>query len=142
MGNVQLNRMIAWSLLIIAGLAAIAGIKSIFNLYETFWWYDEAVHFFFFFSITLVLSLYAYGALLTGRRRHEILLVLTIAGLGLALGTIWEMIEWVYDLGTPTNSIQGKWDTMLDLSVDLGGSVLSGILSVIMMNKSRPPRVD
>jgi hypothetical protein len=99
MGNVQLNRMIAWSLLILAGLAAIAGLKSIFNLYDRFWWYDEAVHFFFFFSITLVLSLYAYGALLTGRRRHEILLVLTIAGLGLALGTIWEMGEWAYDRG-------------------------------------------
>ena len=129
-------------MLILAGLAAIAGLKPIFNLYDKFWWYDEAVHFFFFFSITLVMSLYAYGALLTGRRRHEILLVLTIAGLGLALGTIWEMIEWAYDLGTPVNSIQGKWDTMTDLSIDFGGSALSGILSVVMMNKSRPPRTE
>jgi hypothetical protein len=142
MGNVLLNRMIAWSLLITAGLAAVAGSKPIFDLYAKLWWYDEVVHFFFFFSITLVLSLHAYGALLTGRRRHEILLVLTIAGLGLALGTIWEMIEWAYDLGTPGNSIQGKWDTMIDLSVDFGGSALSGILSVMMMNKSRSPRLD
>jgi hypothetical protein len=142
MGNLQLNRTVAWSLLIIAVLLAVAGLHFFLDLYERIWWFDEAMHFFFSFSITLVLALYAYGALLTGRRRHEILLVLTVAGLGLALGTIWEMIEWAYDLGTADNFIQGKWDTMLDLCMDLGGGVLAGILSVIMIGKPRPPIID
>lgn len=92
--------------------------------------FDAAIHFFFSFSITLILALYAYGALLTGRRRHKVLLGLTVAGMGLALGTIWEMIEWAYDLGTAANSIQGKWDTMLDLCMDAaGGGVLVGALA-------------
>jgi hypothetical protein len=42
--------MVAWSLLIIAGLAAIAGLRPIFDLYNKFWWYDETVHFFSYFS--------------------------------------------------------------------------------------------
>ena len=142
MGNVKLNRTGAWNLLIIAVLIAIAGIGPIFNLYAKIWWFDEAVHGFFSFSATLVLALYAYGALLTGRRRHVVLLVLTVAGLGLALGTLWEMGEWTYDLFTPGNSILGKWDTMIDLTADLIGGALAGILGVAMINKSRPPRIE
>lgn len=68
--------------------------SSAFELYEKYWWYDEALHGYFTFALTLVLALYAYGALLTGRRRHEVLLVLTLAGLGLAPGALWEMAEW------------------------------------------------
>ncbi len=134
------NRMIAWSLLIVALLAGLAA--SIFNLYAMFWWFDEALHFFLPFAVTLVLGLYAYGALLTGRRRHEVLLVLTIAGLGLALGTLWELVEWIYDsVFTPSNFILGKWDTMIDLSLNLAGGVLAGIVSLIMLRRGRPPKL-
>jgi hypothetical protein len=96
--------MVAWGLLAVALLADAA--SSIFELYVKFWWFDEALHFFSSFAITSVLALYAYGALSTGRRRHEVLLVLTITGLGVALGVLWEMIEWVFELVKPCDLIR------------------------------------
>ena len=126
-------------MLAVALLADAAG--SIFNLYAEFWWFDEALHFFSSFAITLVLALYAYGALLTGRRRHEVLLVLTIAGLGVALGVLWEMVEWGFDLVEPGNVIRDKADTMTDLVLDAAGGLLAGILSLIMLRKGRRPKL-
>ncbi len=118
------------------GLLASAA-SSIFNLYETLWWFDEALHGYLSFAISLEVALYGYGTILTGRRRHEILLVLTVAGLGLALGTLWEMAEWVYDLSASGDVIQGKRDTMLDLTMDLIGGVLAGLLSLRMLARGR-----
>ncbi|HEV2091540.1 MAG TPA: hypothetical protein VGR18_00040, partial [Rubrobacter sp.] len=45
-------------------LAAVAGI--VFNLYDRFHWYDEVIHAYNFFALTLVAAVYAYGAILTG----------------------------------------------------------------------------
>lgn len=131
--------MIAWGLLAVALLADAA--SSIFNLYAKFWWFDETLHFSSSFAITLVLALYAYGALLTGRRRHEVLLVLTITGLGVALGVLWEMIEWVFDLVEPGDVIRNKTDTMTDLVLDAAGGLSAGILSVRMLRKGRRPKL-
>ncbi len=137
--SMWLNRTVAWGLLVVGLLASAA--SSIFNLYAVFWWLDEALHFFLPFALTLVAGLYAYGALLTGRRRHEVLLVLTIAGLGLALGTLWELVEWIYDAFAAGNTIQDKTDTMIDLTANLAGGVAAGILSLIMLRRGRPPRL-
>jgi TctA family transporter len=93
----RLDRTIAWGLLVVALLGNAAGV--FFELYAEIWWYDKALHCFFSFAVTLVLALYAYGVVLTGRHHHKVLLVLTIAGLGLALGTLWEFVEWAYGLG-------------------------------------------
>lgn len=123
----------AWGFFAMAVLASAA--SSIFNLYAKFWWFDEALHGYFSFAAALVLALYAYGTLLTGRRRHEVLLVLTVAGLGLALGTLWEMVEWVYDLATPSNTILNKTDTMIDLTLDLIGGVIGGFTGLRMLRK-------
>jgi hypothetical protein len=136
--SMWLNRAIAWGLLVVGLLASAAG--SIFNLYAMLWWFDEALHFFLPFAVTLVLGLYAYGALVTGRR-HEVLLALTIAGLGLALGTLWELVEWIYDAFAAGNSIKDKTDTMIDLTANLVGGVAAGILSLIMLRRGRLPRL-
>src|ERR671910_2878390 len=133
----RVNRTLASSLLAVALLASLA--SSVFNLYEEFWWLDEALHSYFTFSLTLVLALYAYGKVLAGRQHHQILLVLSIAGLGLACGSLWEIAEWGYDqtvsseaiYGT-TNPITDMSDTMTDLIMNLAGSLAAGITSLRM----------
>ncbi len=139
MRSKKLNRVIAWILLAAALLASAA--SSTFDLYAKFWWFDESLHCFSSFAITLVLALYAYGALLTGRRRHEALLVLTLAGLGVALGVLWEMIEWAFDLIEPGDVILDKRDTMIDLIMDAIGGLAAGIGGLIMLRRERPPRL-
>ena len=134
----RVNQKLALSLFAVALLASLA--SSVFSLYEKFWWLDEALHSYLTFSLTLVLALYAYGKVLTGRHQHRILLVLSIAGLGLACGSGWEIAEWGYDqtvsskaiYGT-TNPITDLSDTVTDMIMDLAGSLAAGITSLRML---------
>lgn len=123
------------------GLIALALLTSasgsLFELYDVFWWFDEVLHVYFSFTVALLLALYAYGAVLTGRRSNEALLVLAVAGLGLAVGTLWEMWEWLYDLYVADNVILGKTDTMIDLLLDLAGGVVAGLVSLPMLRSHR-----
>ena len=137
-GPAQVNRTLALSLLALALLASL--VSSVFELYEKFWWLDEALHSYFTFSLTLVLALYAYGKVLTGRYQHRILLVLSIAGLGLACGTLWEIAEWGYDQTVSSEAIYGTTlpitdmsDSMTDLIMNLAGSLAAGITSLRML---------
>ena len=128
------------SLLAVAMLASLA--SSVFDLYETFWWLDEMLHVYFTFCLTLVLVLYAYGKVLTGRCHHQLLLVLTVTGLGLACGTLWEITEWLYDhlvssdaVYATTNPITDMTDTMTDMIMNLAGSLVAGIAILRMLAK-------
>lgn len=118
-------------LIALALLMSAAG--SLFGLYGLFGWFDEVLHAYFSFTVALLLALYAYGAVLTGRRSNEALLVLAVAGLGLAVGTLWEMWEWLYDLYVADNVILGKTDTMIDLTLDLTGGLVAGLVSLPML---------
>ncbi len=101
MGFTRAQKGLAWGLAVFGALAAVASI--VFGLYRIFPWFDEALHAYNFFALTLLLAVYAYGAVLTGGREHGFLLVLTITAFGLALGALWEMAEFAYDrlLGAP-----------------------------------------
>ena len=54
----------AWVLVALGALAALAGV--FFNLYNQFHWYDEIIHAYNFFALTLLVAVYAYGVVLTG----------------------------------------------------------------------------
>ncbi len=119
-----LNRTIAWGLLALGLLASAA--SSLFDLYGKIWWFDEVLHLELILALTLLIGLYGYGVVLTGARDHGLLLVLTIAGVGLALGVVWEVWEWVYDQFVRPNAILGKTDTIVDLIMGAIGAVAAG----------------
>ncbi len=125
------SRLISWGLLALALLGSAAG--SLLNLYGKFWWYDEALHFYFIFALTLLVGLYASGVVLTGAHDHGLLLILTIASIGLACGTVFEIYEWVYDEMVRPNAIRGKTDTIIDLIVGAVGALAAGYVSVRML---------
>ena len=124
---------LAWGLLA-AGLIA-SGAGSLWNLYSKIFWYDEVVHGYNFFALTLVVAIYAYGRVLTGADRHGMLLIFTIAGLGLGMGAIWEIAEWAYDQFVRPNAILPKTDTIIDLIVDTAGALAAGIVRLRMLRK-------
>lgn len=129
------NRAIVWGCVVVAALANIAG--YLWNLYERISWFDEVLHAFTSFALTLPLALSLYGMVLSGAGSHPILFILTAASLGVAVGVLWEIAEWGYDQMVAGNVIKGKTDTMLDLIVDALGSVVAGIVSVGMVNAKR-----
>ena len=90
------NRAIVWGCISLALLVNIAG--YLWNLYERFLWFDEVLHAFTTFALTLPLALLLFGIVLTGSQSRPILFVLTVASLGIAIGTLWEIAEWSYDL--------------------------------------------
>ena len=133
MNATRSQQALAWGLLV-AGLAAsVAG--SFWNLYDKIFWYDEVVHGYNFFALTLVVAVYAYGTVLTGAEEHKLLLVLAVGGLGLALGALWEIAEWTYDQFVRPNAILPKTDTILDLIVDTIGALAAGIVRLRMLRK-------
>jgi hypothetical protein len=127
------NQILVWSLAALALLLNLAG--YLLNLFEKIHWYDDVVHAYTSFAWTLLLALFLYDAVLKGVEVHPILYVLTVAGLGIGLGAVWEIIEWSYDQMVAGNVILGKTDTILDLILDLLGATLAGILSARMIRE-------
>ena len=85
------NRAIVWVFVVIAILVNVAGYAL--NLYDRFGWFDEVIHTYTSFTLTLLLALLLYGDVLSGVRRSPLLLVLTVASLGIAIGALWEIAE-------------------------------------------------
>jgi uncharacterized membrane protein YjdF len=125
------NRAIVWVFVVIAILVNIAGYAL--NLYDRFGWFDEVIHTYTSFTITLLLALLLYGDVLSGVRRSPLLLVLIVASLGIAIGALWEIAEWGYDQMVPENAILGKTDTMIDLILDSLGALTAGIVGIVMI---------
>ncbi|MDP8973475.1 MAG: hypothetical protein M3N45_09965 [Actinomycetota bacterium] len=125
---------LVWGLAVFGTLVATASI--VFGLYQVFPWFDEALHAYNFFALTLLLAVYAYGAVLTGAREHGFLLVLTITVIGLGLGALWEIGEFAYDrIVAPSSVILPKFDTVVDMLLDTGGALVAGLLLLWMLRK-------
>lgn len=125
------NQAVVWGFVVIAILVNIGGYAL--NLYDRFVWFDDVIHTYTSFAITLLLALLLYGDVLSGVRRSPLLLVLTVASLGIAIGALWEIAEWGYDQMVPENAILGKTDTMIDLILDSLGALTAGIVGIAMI---------
>ena len=97
--------------------------------------YDELVHGFTMFAITLALSFLAYGSMLSLFRQHTLLYLLTIASFGIAIGALWEITEWSAGKILSTEVIGSVDDTVIDLIMDALGSGLASITSLWALQK-------
>jgi GT2 family glycosyltransferase len=64
--------------------------------------------------------------------------VVTAAGV-LALGTLWELVEWAADSAFGTDYSQGYVDTLTDLLADALAAVAGGVLVAVWLGTRRPP---
>ena len=128
------QRTTAWGLAAFGVIAAVASV--VFGLYSRFPWFDEALHAYNFFALTLLVTVYAHGVVLMGGRRHGFLLVLIIAAIGLALGAAWEVVEFGYDhfIARP-NVILPKIDTIVDMILDTLGALVAGLMCLRMLRR-------
>lgn len=92
--------------------------------------YDEIAHFYTIFAITLAAGYMLYSELMESFFDHRVLFVLTIASLGIALGALWEVTEWLADFVTPKQIVSGLFDTITDIILDSAGAILAALLNL------------
>lgn len=120
------ERVLIWGLLGFAVVVNVAGYAL--NLYHRFWWFDEALHLYTPFALTLALALRLYDNGLAAVRDSRLVLALTVASVGIAVGALWEIGEWGYDQLAPTDVILGKTDTIVDLMLDTAGAAAALVI--------------
>jgi len=91
--------------------------------------YDEIVHAYTTFAITLALSFLVYSSMLNIFRQHTILYILTIASFGIAIGALWEVAEWSAGKILSMQVIESLDDTIIDLIMDSWGAILAAVTS-------------
>jgi len=92
--------------------------------------YDEIVHAFTNFAVTLALSFLAYSSMLIIFRNHKRLYLLTITSLGIAIGALWEVAEWTAGIVLSTEVIESLNDTIIDLIMDSLGAAIAALTSL------------
>ncbi|RAM48754.1 MAG: hypothetical protein C6Y22_25980 [Hapalosiphonaceae cyanobacterium JJU2] len=97
--------------------------------------YDEIVHAYTTFAITLALSFLVYSSMLNIFRNHKLLYMVTIASFGIAIGALWEITEWSAGKILPTEVIGSLNDTIIDLVMDTLGAGLAAALSLWVLQK-------
>jgi hypothetical protein len=110
------------------------GYGEVLGAYDRWSWFDTVVH----VTLPFLVSPVVYIGLArlevvpdphdrTGAARDAGITVVTFA-LGLAVGSLWEMVEFVLDALAGTQLQEGNVDTVRDLAADGVGALLGAVL--------------
>ncbi|BAB77019.1 hypothetical protein ACN23B_26680 [Anabaena sp. FACHB-709] len=102
----------------------------VWNLFGKPGLYDEIVHAYTTFAITLALSFLVYSPMLNLFRNHTLLYLVTITSFGIAIGALWEIAEWSAGKVLSTEVIESLDDTIIDLVMDSLGAGLAALTSL------------
>jgi uncharacterized membrane protein YjdF len=116
---------------------ALTGWGEALRLYDRFGYYDVFVH----FLVPLFGAPCVYIALArldtlpdpadaSGSKRHLTGIFVVTLALGLAIGAVWEILEWSSDQTLGSNLSLGEQDTIGDLVADGGGALGGGVFLV------------
>jgi len=126
--------------LFVLGLGANAAGYA-WHFFKTVGPYDELVHGFTIFAITLALGIAVFRRVAPTFRDHPALFVVAVASFGIAVGALWEVAEWLLDLIPGLTILNGYTDTITDLIMDAIGASLAALLSLAVLDvRPRPPR--
>ncbi|WP_193197186.1 hypothetical protein [Nostoc sp. MG11] len=104
--------------------------------------YDEIVHAYTTFAITLALSFLVYGSILNIFRNHTLLYLVTITSFGIAIGALWEVTEWSAGKILNTQVIESLDDTIIDLVMDSLGAELAALISLWALREWKNRHTD
>lgn len=108
-------------------LVYLAASEDMLNLYYRIKYFDKFVH-----ALTLFAVTYFAGYLLSLElaivSRKTILTILIIISIGLSLGALWEIIEWLLTFLIPAPADYTAFDTATDLVADLLGASAAAVL--------------
>jgi len=100
------------------------------KFYITFWWWDLLLHTIF-GSYAVIIALYFMQGIIikekeTTKQRFTILILIFAFSFSIALGTLWEMYEFIVDYLFKTNMVKGGLE---DTSSDLIVKILSALIT-------------
>lgn len=110
-----------------------------FGWYAAYDWYDTALH----FSVPLVTALVLYGlSQATGwiwdwRKVTAVEVGIYLFSMAVALGTLWECLEFGMDQIFGTQEQDDLYDTMLDLLMDVAGALIGAIAAGLATHYGR-----
>lgn len=123
------------SLVVLAALVNAGGWA--WDYYHAFYYYDEAAHLLTALAITPPLGVLAFGPWLTVVPRWRAFLA--IWALGMAVGAMWEIVEWIMYLVTRDQGIiKSLGDTITDMILDAIGAGIALPLILWQMPLDRP----
>ncbi len=110
---------------ILFALAALLGaIGYVFGFFEEVASYDELVHAYMTFSVSLAFLFLFYGGAVP--RRRAVATATSVFTLGVTVGALWEVFEWVVGIGG------GLPDTISDMVVDSGGALAAALVALVL----------
>jgi hypothetical protein len=106
------------------------------DFYERIWWWDLALHGLSALTIGLIGFLCIYVFYMTHRIRIAPGWIATITfALAVAVGTIWEILEFLADLTLGLNMQKsGLDDTMTDLMINAAGAALAALMGYLYVH--------
>ena len=126
---------VAWGLA--TALAAVNVAGYLFDLYAAFWWFDRALHAATILALTFWLAVIFVSEGI--REARTVLFVFLVASMGVAIGALWEVAEWVFDRFASGDVIKGKDDTVIDIVMDTIGAVAAAALTLRFRPDPAPP---
>ena len=121
------------ALFVLAALGNAAG--YVWNLFDGTAWFDEVAHFYTGFAVTLAFGFLLYRELMRAFRSHRFMFVLTITAMGIAIGALWEIVEWSIEIFFNTEMIGTVQDTITDLMLDSAGAFLASLANLKGLNE-------
>lgn len=97
--------------------------------------YDEIAHCFTIFAFTLAFGYLLFERMMASFYDHRVLFIVVIASLGIALGALWEVGEWLADFVTPKQIVSGLDDTISDLILDSAGAVVAAWMNIAVLEE-------
>ncbi|MEL4317539.1 hypothetical protein WJX64_00825 [Leifsonia sp. YIM 134122] len=117
-------------------IVLVAAWSNVFDLYTEVFGWDKLVH----VALTGVIATLAVVAAqrsgILPTTGHRVGLVIATAALGLAVGSIWEMLEWAGNALTDAVIYVGYDDTIGDLAADAVGGLIAGIALPFLTGRS------
>lgn len=106
-------------LFVLAG--AINALGYVLTLWKDPLWFDEAVHAFTSFTVCAALGWLVLARPRIATARPGWAFAVSVTGLGLVLGILWEVFEWIIGI------IGSPGDTIVDLLMDTFGAAAAGL---------------
>ncbi len=105
------------------------GSEYALDLYRVLPWFDNVVHVWTTFVITLLVGFVGERTALTSLRKQPWLYMIVIGSLGVSVGVLWEFIEWLFDTYVRIHQIITLYDLITDLALDSIGAIVASVLA-------------